>query len=162
MGLDIRKAPGVDHIVDLRKTPWKINGKIIPAGSVEEINASHFVEHLTGPERIKFVNEVWRILKLGGKATLVTPYWASCRAYGDLTHQWPPVTEMWFLYLNDDWRKVNAPHNTGYKCNFEHTVGYNLHPSLSVRPQEYQMYAVQFYKEAAQDMAATITKIPRK
>lgn len=162
VGIDALKFPGVDHVLDLRKTPWKLKGKVIAAGSVEEINASHFVEHLTAAERIKFVNEIWRVLKVGGQATLTTPHWASCRAYGDLTHQWPPVSEMWYYYLNDDWRKVNAPHNIEYKCNFDHSVGWNLHPTLASRAQEHQMYAVQFYKEAAQDMVATITKIPRR
>lgn len=160
-GIDIRKAPGVDQVLDLRKTPWKIKGKVIAAGSVSEIHTSHFVEHLTAPERIKFVNEVWRVLKVGGHAFIVTPHWASCRAFGDLTHQWPPVSEMWYLYLNEQWRLSNAPHNDGYTCNFDHTIGYSMNAALTVRPQDYQMYAIQFYKEAAQDMAATLTKIPR-
>lgn len=141
--------------VDLRQSwPWEDE-------SVEEVHSAHFVEHLTGPERIHFVNELWRVLTPTGRATLITPHWASCRAYGDLTHQWPPVSEFWFYYLNEEWRKTNAPHNTGYECNFGATWGYSLREDLHSRNQEYQSFAISNYKEAAQDLIATLTKSPR-
>ena len=151
-GVDIRPGPSVALVADLRKPwPWK-------DGSVEEAHCSHFLEHLTGPERIHFVNELYRVLVPGGKCQLITPHWASCRAYGDLTHQWPPVSEFWFYYLSKEWREKNAPHNDGYFCDFEATWGYALHPSLTPRNQEYQLHAITFWKEAAQDMIATLTK----
>jgi len=126
---------------------------------VEEVHCSHFVEHLTAPERIIFVNELHRILVPDGKATIITPYWASCRAYGDLTHQWPPVSEMWFLYLDKNWREQNAPHNDGYTCDFTAVpVPLSLHPALAARNQEYQQHAATFWKEAVLDLVATLTK----
>lgn len=152
-GVDVRDFKGVDQVVDLTKTPWPW-----PDNSVTEVNCSHFVEHLTGEERIAFVNELHRILIPGGKATVTTPHWASCRAYGDLTHQWPPVSEFWWYYLNKEWRAVNAPHNDGYTCDFEATWGYGLREDLSVRNQEYQTFAVANYKEVISDMIATLTK----
>ena len=152
IGVDIKDFDGVDQIFDLRKKwPWK-------DGTVEEVHCSHFLEHLTASERIHFVNELYRILIPGGKATVITPHWASCRAYGDLTHQWPPVSEFWFYYLNNEWRAQNAPHNDEYNCNFDATWGYALHPSIITRNQEYQQMAVMNYKEAAQDIIATLTK----
>ena len=79
-GVDSRDF-GQPHTLDLRKPwPWA-------DGSVEEAHSSHFVEHLTGAERIHFVNELHRVLVPGGKAQIIVPHWASCRAYGDLTHQ---------------------------------------------------------------------------
>lgn len=154
-GVDIQAFEGVDIVADLRqKWPWADE-------SVEEVHASHFVEHLTGEERVHFVNELWRVLKPGGKVTIVTPHWASSRAYGDVTHKWPPVSEWWYFYLNEEWRKANAPHNDGYKCNFAATWGYALRPDLFTRNQEYQAFAVGNYKEAAQDLIATLTKVPR-
>jgi hypothetical protein len=86
------------------------------------------------------------------------PHWASCRAYGDLTHQWPPVSEFWFYYLGKDWRAANAPHNDGYTCDFDATWGYTLHQEIAARNQEYQIHAMNFFKEAAQDIVATLTK----
>jgi hypothetical protein len=152
-GVDCRAFEGVDLVVDLGKARWPWNDE-----SVDEAHCSHMVEHLTGPERIHFANELCRVLKKGAKATIVTPHWASCRAYGDLTHQWPPVSEFWFLYLNAAWRKTNAPHNDGYTCDFDHGIGYGLNPQLTVRNQEYQQYALAWFKEAAMDTVATLVK----
>jgi hypothetical protein len=152
LGVDSIAFEGVDVVADLRKKwPWK-------DGTVEEVNASHFVEHLTAPERIHFANELHRVLRKGCKATIITPHWASCRAYGDMTHQWPPVSEFWFYYLLVSWREVNAPHNQDYTCDFDAAWGYSPHPSLSGRNQEYQQFALTNYKEAAMDMMATLTK----
>jgi len=142
----------VKHVVDLTTMPWPW-----ASNSVEEAHCSHFVEHLTAPQRIAFVNELHRVLVPGGKCQLVVPHWASCRAYGDLTHQWPPVSEFWFYYLSRTWRELNAPHNDGYTCDFDATWGYSLHPSLVHRVGDHQSYALQFYKESAQDIVATLT-----
>lgn len=153
IGVDCHKFDGVDQVVDLRKPwPWA-------DGSVTEVHCSHFVEHLTAPERIHFVNELYRVLVPGGKCTLITPHWASCRAYGDLTHQWPPVSEFWFFYLSKSWRDVNAPHNDQYVCNFDATWGYGLQPEYGSRNQEHQQYAMAHYKEAITDIFATLTKL---
>jgi hypothetical protein len=152
LGVDARAFEGVDQVVDLRKPwPWK-------DGAVEEAHCSHFVEHLTAAERIHFVNELYRVLIPGAKCQVIVPHWASCRAYGDLTHQWPPVSEFWFYYLDKGWRTQNAPHNDFYTCDFNITWGYSLHADIQLKNAEHQQYAAQFYKEAVQDIIATFTK----
>src|SRR6266550_1709464 len=95
IGLDKIRFPGVDHVLDIGKAKWPFK-----AGTVDEAFTSHFVEHLGSVERIHFVNELFRVLKVGGKCTLIVPHWSSSRAYGDPTHQWPPVGEFWFYYLS--------------------------------------------------------------
>lgn len=152
IGVDCREFEGVDVVADLRQRwPWEDN-------SVDEVHCSHFVEHLTASERIHFVNELYRVLKPGAKAQIVVPHWNSHRAYGDLTHQWPPVSEMWFFYLNKGWRAVNAPHNDAYTCDFGASWGYSLRADLLTRNEEYRQHAVSNFKDAAQDIIATITK----
>lgn len=162
LGVDVLKFEGVDIVLNLGKDkwPWKND-------SVDEIHASHFVEHLYPAERIHFVNELQRVLKMPeyvngqivkGFATIITPHWASQRAYGDLTHVWPPVSEFWFYYLDKDWRAVNAPHNQDYKCHLSVTWGYNLNQGLNGRNQEYTNNAMQWWKEACSDTVAQITK----
>ena len=150
-GVDERDF-GQPHKVDLRKPwPWKNE-------SVEEVHCSHMLEHLTPQERIHFANELHRVMKKGAKATIITPHYASVRAYGDLTHQWPPVVSFWYLYLNAEWRKTNAPHNDQYTCDFDHGYGFGVHPSVQTRNQEYQNYAVIHLLEGAQDLHVTMTK----
>lgn len=151
-GVDVRPFEGVDVVFDLAQSwPWD-------DGSVTEAHASHFVEHLTGDQRIHFVNELYRVLKPGGTCQIIVPHWASCRAYGDLTHQWPPVSEFWFYYLSKAWREVNAPHNDAYTCDFDATWGYAVRQDLLTRHPEHQQFAIANYKEAAQDLIATVTK----
>jgi SAM-dependent methyltransferase len=139
--------------------------------SVDQVHCSHFLEHLTNLddrwERVNFFNELHRIMKPGATAQLIFPHWSSSRYYGDPTHK-EPFSEMGFCYLNRQWRldQGNAPHadisvnKNGYSCDFDWTYGYGLHPHLLTRNQEYQQHALTFWKEAATDIVATITKRP--
>lgn len=158
-GVDQTSFVGVDHVVDLRLSPWPWADN-----SVSEAHASHFVEHLTAPDRMRFCNELYRILVPGGTCQIIVPHWASCRAYGDPTHQWPPVSEFWFYYLSKAWRTGNAPHTDaeclpgGFACDFDATWGYSLRPDLVTRHLDVQQFAMANYKEALLDTIATLTK----
>ena len=153
IGVDALPFDGkVDTVFDLRRKPWPWK-----ADSVGEVHSSHFLEHLTGAERVSWFNELYRVMRKDAKATIVVPHWSSGRAYGDPTHQWPPVVEMFWYYLDRKWRTANAPH-VGLSCNFFATWGYSIDPQWQVRSQETQMFGVAHYREVAQDMIATLTK----
>lgn len=168
IGMDIIPFEGVDVVINIGKDKWPFED-----GSVDEIHASHFVEHLVPEERIHFANEVYRVLKnpeytngalSRGFATVITPHWASQRAYGDPTHKWPGVSEFWFYYLDRDWRAVNAPHTDaqylegGFNCHLNVTWGYSMHPEIQSRNTEYQQHAMKFWKEACSDTIAQFSK----
>lgn len=158
-GVDALPFDGkVKHVLDLTtRWPWRDS-------SIAEANSSHFIEHLDSRGRCHFVNELYRVLVPGGKCQIIAPHWASCRAYGDPTHVWPPVSEFWFYYLDKNWRAGNAPHTDakylpwGFSCDFEVTWGWNMHQQIAMKNQEGQQFAFQFYKEAIQDIVATFTK----
>lgn len=153
IGVDVLPFDGkVGKVFDLRKSPWPW-----ASGSVDEVHSSHFLEHLTGAERVPFFNELYRVMKKDAKASIVTPHWSSGRAYGDVTHQWPPVVEMFWYYLDKGWRAANAPH-VGLDCDFLATWGYSIDPQWQTRSQETQMFGVSHYREVAQDMIATLVK----
>ncbi len=181
IGIDRRRFEGVDGVTDLTKSRWLFDRstlggiELLPVGerefalpdnSVGEARCSHFLEHLEHnqrqPERVRFMNELWRVLIPGGKATIITPHWASNRAYGDFTHADKPVSEMFYFYLNRDWRRVNAPDNDaefnpdGYTCNFDVQFGHSQSPDLSEFAQEDREFAVRWYKEAALDLHAIL------
>jgi hypothetical protein len=109
-------------------------------------------------DRVHFANELYRVMKPDSKATIIVPYWASCRAYGDVSHCWPPVSEAWFFHLNKAWRENENYIDLPYTCNFDHTLGYAMHPGIINRNQEYQQHAITFWKEAAQDLCASLIK----
>lgn len=181
LGVDRRKFEGVDAVTDFTTVgKWKFEDSkigeldLVPDGkkftlsdsSVTEVHCSHFLEHLDhsskSPQRVRFMNELYRVLIPGGKATIITPHWASNRAYGDFTHADKPVSEMFYYYLSKTWRQQNAPDNDiewnpdGYTCDFVATWGYGLHPQIQPRNTEFQTFALTFYKEAAQDLHCTL------
>ena len=63
-GIDFQPLPGVDLVHDLMVFPWPL-----PDESVLVAMASHVVEHIPPHNLgfIKFMNEVWRVLKPGGE-----------------------------------------------------------------------------------------------
>jgi hypothetical protein len=93
----------------------------------------------------------------GRQGNFGTPHWCSPRAYGDPTHEWPPVCEWTWAYLDKDWRAREAPHDDMFKCDFTSGYGYGLAPWLVGRNQEYVQEAIQKFKEAATDIIATLT-----
>ena len=161
IGVDERKFNGVDVVTDLRK-PWPWDD-----GSVAEVHASHFLEHLTGSERVWFFNELYRVLApaeygpggnpVKGFASIIVPHWSSERAYGDPTHQWPPVVFFAFYYLNAEWRAQNAPH-CGYTCNFEVGGTNAISNEWTVKNQETQQFAQMHYINVATDLQLRLVK----
>ena len=151
-------APDADIKLDLFKFPfpWKDN-------TVDEIVASHFVEHIPQDKRWPFFAECWRILKPDAVMRIVVPSWKSERAYGDMTHAWPPVTTMALFYLNKAWRENNKLTYGAYdiKCNFDHQSGpTGVSPEFAQKAHEVQIFACQHYLEAYPDAWCTLTKRP--
>jgi SAM-dependent methyltransferase len=151
LGVDIKEFPGVDVVADLRERwPW-------PDGSVDEVRCSHFLEHLTGAERVHFANELYRVLKPGGTATILTPHWSHRAAYGDVTHQWPPVSEQWYSHLSRRWREVNASHDDRYTCDFNTELSFNLDADIP-KAEDMRVPAWHF-RDVVFELVATLKKI---
>jgi SAM-dependent methyltransferase len=157
LSVDSIPFEGLDVVANLNDPwPWGDN-------TVSDIHMSHVLEHFTGDERVHIFNEMYRVLIPGGKAAIITPHWASQRAYGDFTHKWPPVSEFLYYYVWREWRIANAPHcdiefnPKGYSCDFNFAGGYSLHAEILPWNIERQQYAQKWYKEACSDTHMTIT-----
>lgn len=153
IAVDINKDAKPDVVWDLRVTPWPWK-----SDSVDEVVSVHFLEHLTGPERNIFFNELWRVLKVGAKAKFQVPYYSSQRAIQDWTHQWPPICERSFLYWNREWRKVNKLDHYATTCNFGFTYGYTLENETCGRAAEVQAVWVKKHLNAVDDLIVTMEK----
>jgi ubiquinone/menaquinone biosynthesis C-methylase UbiE len=151
LGVDLFAA--ADYQVDLMKFPWPFKD-----ASTEEVFCSHFLEHVPGPLRIKWMDELYRILIPGGKATIVTPYWSSPRAIQDPTHQWPPLVENSFLYFNKDWRVQNKLTHYLGKCDFDFNYGYILDMETAQKSQETQQFYIRHYVNAVSDLQVNLVK----
>lgn len=142
---------GQKYVADVRDgMPFKDN-------SVNEVRSSHFVEHLTGAERIAFFNDLYRVMKVGATAQIITPHWSHACAYGDPTHQWPPMSEWYPLYLNKAWRSTNAPH-AAYTCDFDYVVAGSWDPRLNGRNSEFTQNAMNTQVNGWRDLIVTLTK----
>lgn len=154
-GVDLY-SPDADVKLDLFKFPWPWKDN-----TVDEIHASHFIEHLPANVRWPFFEECWRIMKLDATMRIFVPSWKSERAFGDMTHLWPPVVPFFFYYLNKGWREANKLTYGPYalKCHFEHQCGpTGLAPEFADRNHETQMFAAKFYTESYPDMWCTLNK----
>lgn len=153
-GLDIRDVKGVDLVHDLL-TPWPFADS-----SIEDINCHSVLEHFDVEGRAFIVNEAYRVLIKGSSMTVITPYGFCERAYGDPTHKWPPIVAFWYYYLNKEWRDSQAQHcHEIYKCNFNTTWGYLMHPEFQMRSSDSQMFAANWYTNAAMELHATMVKL---
>ncbi len=155
LGVDLLDFEGVDRVVDLRTGLWPWEDH-----SVEEAYSRHFIEHLTGAERIVFFNELYRVLKPGATAVIITPHWAHASAYGDPTHQWPPVTPWTYYYLDRTWREENAPH-VGYACDFGHKLALDHHPQdqwLAQQDQQAKYVLMTRNINTAHELTAYLTR----
>lgn len=78
VNVDIVAGPGVDQVADLSMAwPW-------PDNSVEHVRAWDIIEHL--PDKIRTMNEMYRVLAPGGRAEIVVPTTDGTGAFQDPTH----------------------------------------------------------------------------
>lgn len=154
-GVDVSSDTDATVIHDLRVRPWPWAD-----GFVECVRCQHFFEHLTGPERIGFMEELHRILVPGGTATIITPYWASWRAIADPTHVFPPVCEQSYCYYSREWRQLNKLTHYPIRCNFtfEYKPVYN--PEVGFPDDEARQLGAKHYNNVIDDLEVMLTKEP--
>lgn len=154
-GLDI-KDYGQKYIQDVRKK-WPFKNE-----TVDEAYSRNLLPCLTDWndkfERVKFWNELYRVLKPNASALIVIPNYSTSGSYGHPMFR-EVIKEEGFYFLDKDWRVVNSPDTEGlFTCNFMPTWGYSMHPAVATRNQEYQQYALAHYNNAALEIMLTVRK----
>lgn len=109
IGLDKRKLPGVDIVWDLEIYPYPL-----PDECCLTITGSHIIEHIKPWLTIDFFNELWRIMKVGGRLALSTPYAGSYGFWQDPSHTkgfneasfqyFDPVYPLYQIYKPKPWQ----------------------------------------------------------
>lgn len=79
IGIDCVKLPGVDIVHDLNKYPWPFKKE-----TFDDIYMLNIIEHL--PNTVKVIEEVYRILKKGGRLHIEVVYWNHRYAVADPQH----------------------------------------------------------------------------
>lgn len=83
VGMDRLELPGVDIVHDWNDYPWPF-----PNNCVNAAMASHVVEHVNPADGnfIKWMDELWRICKVGANVSLIYPHGYSQGYLQDPTH----------------------------------------------------------------------------
>lgn len=176
VGIDVIDLPGVSHVVDLQKYPWPIESE-----SADEVRCSHYIEHIphlninailkesnsfeefktkvinSKDGLIEFFNELYRILKPGGKVTIIAPYYSSERAYGDPTHV-RYINEFMCYYLTKEWRKENNLEHYGLICDFDVTLGFYIDNDLTLKSDEVRAKAFRHDLNSIEDIIINLVK----
>ena len=82
IGIDALDYAGVDLVGDVFEVLRKF-----PSGSVGEVYAYHFIEHLS--DITLLLAELARVVRLGGTLEFVTPHFSNPYFYSDPTHRTP-------------------------------------------------------------------------
>lgn len=94
VGVDKYPGIGVDIVMDLNKD-WDFKD-----GSIDEIFASHLIEHLDNFDH--FMRECYRVLKPKGKMAIRVPYGNSLDAMACCFHKRPFYERSFTLFTKDD------------------------------------------------------------
>jgi len=125
IGIDIRIDEGVDIICDCEKIlPFKNS-------SIDEIRASHSIEHIHQGKAIPLMNEIWRILKPNGIFCFEIPDAERGQgAFQDLTHKslWVKNSFKYFEISNrhNGWLKRAYGIKTEFKIEKLESVKYSM------------------------------------
>lgn len=153
IGIDLY-SPSADMKLDLTKFPYPFDDN-----SIDGAFSSHFVEHLDGPQRILFYNEMYRILKPGGKMRHIHPYYKSSRAVQDPTHKFPPICEESYYYWDKNWREVNKLGHYLGNCDYEFWIYYTYQdPIWANKNEETRNFAIKHYFNVIADMIVDMKK----
>jgi len=138
VGLDNRKLPGVDVAHDVERFPWPL-----PDRCAYLAIASHLVEHINphGGVFLRFMDEVWRVLKYGGKFMISTPYAGSHGYFQDPTHCNPCNESTWDYFdpLGQGLYKIYKPKPWKILVNTWHLNG-NMEVVLEKRKEDSSYY----------------------
>jgi hypothetical protein len=162
-GVVKRKTPKLTEDLQLTrentaKYPWKFAD-----GSVQSAKIEKVLEFISGKDRPRFFEELYRILTHGGTCQVAVPYWSCAQGIADYSYEWPPWTDDSFGFFNKAIReKMGINGDRNIKCDFDYTGGYAMDPALAQRAQEAQQFGAKHYTNAILAVVVTLTKAVNK
>jgi len=108
VNLDIRPEVKPDVVCDVEKgLPYDDN-------SIDEVRAHDFLEHIRLGQTIHVIEEIYRVLKPGGRLSISIPSTDGRGAFQDPTHRSFWNINSWLYFTDDRYRELY-----GIKANFE-------------------------------------------
>lgn len=99
VGMDHQALDGVDVVHSWNDFPWPFEDE-----SVLTIVASHVIEHVSPIDGhfLRWMDEAWRVLKVGGQMAAAMPYGSSRGQIQDPTHCNPCNEDTWRYFDPED------------------------------------------------------------
>ena len=98
LGLDLAENPGIDLVHDLHNRPYPF-----PDGSFDIVVANHIFEHLEDLPSV--MEELYRIMKVGGYLIIRTPFYLTHGSFDDPTHiRHYTLRSMDFFCVESKWK----------------------------------------------------------
>jgi len=186
LNIDRADAPGVNAIIDLEDFPWPIASnsakEVVCNHYIEHIPMETYGRRLIRMIKnsdswesfqkrvnevdmeapsdglIMFMDELYRILKPGGTATFVTPYYQGSIAWQDPTHR-RGITEITYKYFDKQWRHNSKLDHYGIKSDFDVKIkGYDFHKDMTFASEDDRKFAMRAYNNVIISMYAVLTK----
>ena len=127
----------------------------LEADSVDEIQMENVIECLD--DLVSFMEDCYRVLRVGAKMTISAPHYAHARAWGSpFTKR--GISEMTLNFCSKDWREQNKNANYTVTCDFEVQAHFAVEESCSQRADEVKSFWMQRYLNVAQAVIFILTK----
>jgi predicted SAM-dependent methyltransferase len=109
---------------------------------------------------IRFMTEVYRILKVGGKIHITCPHYNTGIAWQDPTHR-RGITEQTFMYFDKGWRErsklTHYPIHTDLQVALD---GYELYPDMDNKSGDEKRFSFRHLSNVIANVKFTLTKKP--
>jgi SAM-dependent methyltransferase len=89
------------------------------AGTVDEVYASHFFEHLSDNQVTNLVWKIWTLLKPGGKLTIITPDFHAILNHFKAKHEQGDFSDVDLLHI----RVFDIPEQSGHRTIWYKEIG---------------------------------------
>lgn len=122
--------------------------------SVDEIEGN-VIEKV--PNLTEFIQECYRILRVGGTAKFTAPYYTSALAWGSPLNV-RGISEASLNFASKDWRVANKYTETDPVCDFEVVGNFSVDASYTQRADEVKSFWLKHYNNVAQAVIFTLTK----
>jgi SAM-dependent methyltransferase len=179
-------APNVDYVWNLEDYPWPIESnsaiEVVCDHYIEHIPHDTYAQRLVRliqqsdswfdfQQKVKeidlntpsdglilFMEELYRILKPGGEAKFITPYFQHESAWRDPTHV-RAITESTYRYFNKEWLLVSNLEHYNINCDFDvKMLGYYYNEDIKFQGTEEKLFGTRCWWNVIYAMKVKLTK----
>ena len=150
-GMDFETNPKAEIKHDLNVYPYPLKDE-----SVDRIHCAYFVHRVE--DLVKFMDEMYRVLKKGSTISIVAPYYSSIRATQDPTTK-RLISEVVFSMFNKKAREAGGFSHYTVKSDFEiASINHSVSEEFKGRSQDAVAYAAAHYHNVIHDVSIVLKK----